>query len=61
MVSNMNLDDFLNNGNETQILKIVKDNYFPAKDLQVTLVESALNRGGRIPLPHSNGFKKYVW
>lgn len=54
LVMNMNLDQFLANNTKDEIQKIVRDHYWPADDLVVTLVESALSRGGRIPLPNSN-------
>ena len=61
MIKNMNLDKFLQNFSEERekLLNIVKK-YWSPRDLTWTLVQSALSRGGRIPLPKTAGFEGYV-
>lgn len=54
LITNVDFDKFLDQGNHTIIRTIVYNNYWNASDLVVTRVESALSRGGRIPLPNSN-------
>ena len=59
-IKNKTLDQFLKDGDDTLISKIVKDNYWSPDDLGLTLVMSAIGHGGRIPLPGSNNHEGVI-
>ena len=51
LVQNRDLDNFLQKNESSAFLEKVKVVWKPAGGPQVTLVESALDRGGRVPFP----------